>query len=117
MTKKAKNSERERSVLRKSIEAPICSDSLKIAPDFQGHCGVRFKRCLRRAIPKAPEIPKPEPLPKALQNLFVPKPQILSIPGITATAGKRYRVVLGGEIIGDQLTIDEALKLARGGEE
>jgi hypothetical protein len=43
------------------------------------------------------------------------KPQILSIPGISLKQRDRYRVVLGDEILGDFLTIDEALKLAKGG--
>jgi hypothetical protein len=44
------------------------------------------------------------------------KPQILSIPGISPRERDRYRVMLGGEILGERLTLDEALKLAKGGE-
>lgn len=44
------------------------------------------------------------------------KPQISSIPGTSPKQRDRYRVVLGGEILGEKLTIDEALKLAKGGE-
>ncbi len=42
------------------------------------------------------------------------KPQISSIPGIPARERHRYRVTLNGKILGDKLTIDEALKLAGG---
>ena len=44
------------------------------------------------------------------------KPQITSIPGISPKQRNRYRVVLGREILGERLTLDEALKLAKGGE-
>jgi len=44
------------------------------------------------------------------------KPQILSIPGVFPKQRDRYRVVLRGEILGDRLTLDQALKLANGGE-
>jgi hypothetical protein len=48
-------------------------------------------------------------------NLEPPrKAQIQSVPGIPAKERNRYRVVLNGEILGDKLTLDEALKLAGG---
>jgi hypothetical protein len=40
------------------------------------------------------------------------KPQIISIPGISTKERNRYRVTLGDRILGDQLAIDDALKLA-----
>jgi hypothetical protein len=40
------------------------------------------------------------------------KPQICSIPGVSPKERDRYRVVLGGEILGDRLSIDEAIALA-----
>jgi hypothetical protein len=43
------------------------------------------------------------------------KPQIASIPGISPKERDRYRVVLGSKILGDHLSIDEALQLAQGG--
>ncbi|HEY9892131.1 MAG TPA: hypothetical protein V6D37_10065 [Candidatus Sericytochromatia bacterium] len=43
------------------------------------------------------------------------KPQIESIPGISPKQRDRYRVVLRGEILGDRLTLDEAIALAKGG--
>jgi hypothetical protein len=43
------------------------------------------------------------------------KPQISSIPGISPRERDRYRVVMGDRILGDRLTLDEALKLAQGG--
>jgi hypothetical protein len=48
-------------------------------------------------------------------NLEPPrKAQISSIPGIPAKERNRYRVTFNGEILGDKLTLDEALKLAGG---
>jgi hypothetical protein len=44
------------------------------------------------------------------------KPQIVSIPGISPKQRDRYRVMLGDDILGDRLTLDEALKLAKRGE-
>lgn len=49
-------------------------------------------------------------------RLFRHKPQIVSILGICPKEKNRYRVVLGGELLGERLTLDEALKLAKGGE-
>jgi hypothetical protein len=49
------------------------------------------------------------------QKLFRQKPQILSIPGISPKELHRYRVILGSEVLGDRLTMDEALLLAKGG--
>jgi hypothetical protein len=43
------------------------------------------------------------------------KPQISSIPGVSPKARRRYKVVFGSEVLGDQLTLDEALQLAQGG--
>jgi hypothetical protein len=42
------------------------------------------------------------------------KPQIESVPGVPARERHRYRVTLNGEILGDKLTSEEALKLAGG---
>jgi hypothetical protein len=44
------------------------------------------------------------------------KPQILSIPGVSQKQRDRYRVVFGGEILDDRLSIDQAIALAKGGE-
>ena len=43
------------------------------------------------------------------------KAQIASVPGISPKERDRYRVVMGDRILGDRLTLDEALKLAKGG--
>ena len=43
------------------------------------------------------------------------KPQISSIPGISPKQRDRYRVMLGDEILGDFLTLDEAVILTKGG--
>jgi hypothetical protein len=53
------------------------------------------------------------PVPEA--ELFRHKPQIVSIPGVCPKERSRYRVVLGTEVLGDRLTMDEALLLAKGG--
>jgi hypothetical protein len=53
------------------------------------------------------------PVPEA--GLFRHKPQIVSAPGVSPKERSRYRVTLGGEVLGDRLTLDEALKLAKGG--
>jgi hypothetical protein len=45
-----------------------------------------------------------------------PKPQISSIPGVSPKQRNRYCVSLGTQILGDRLTIDEAIKLAKRGE-
>lgn len=45
------------------------------------------------------------------------KPQISSIPGISPKQRDRYRVTLGNQVLGNFLTIDEALKLAKQGGE
>ena len=45
-------------------------------------------------------------------ELFRHKPQIVSIPGISPKERNRYRVVLGDRILGDRLTLDEAIALA-----
>jgi hypothetical protein len=44
------------------------------------------------------------------------KPQIPSIPGISPKERRRYRVKLGDKVLGDRLTLDEALQLAKQGE-
>jgi len=48
------------------------------------------------------------------QNLISKKPQIESIPGASVKEKNRYRVVLSGEIVSDDLTIEQALELAGG---
>jgi hypothetical protein len=58
--------------------------------------------------------PLQSPVPEA--ELFRQKPQIVSISGISPKEPHRYRVVLGAEVLGDRLNLDEALKLAQGGE-
>jgi hypothetical protein len=46
------------------------------------------------------------------------KPQISSVPGVSPKERNRYRVMLGAQILGMHLTIDEALELAaKGGEQ
>jgi hypothetical protein len=40
------------------------------------------------------------------------KAQIVSIPGVSPKERNRYRVIFGDEILGDQLTIAQAIALA-----
>ena len=40
------------------------------------------------------------------------KPQIISIPGAPIKEKYRYRVTLGGEILGDRLSLEQAAELA-----
>ncbi len=44
------------------------------------------------------------------------KPQIQSTPGISPKQRNRYRVSFGTKILGDRLTLDEAITLAKRGE-
>jgi hypothetical protein len=41
------------------------------------------------------------------------KPQITSVPGTSIRERDRYRVVIEGAILGDRLTLDEAVNLAK----
>jgi hypothetical protein len=54
--------------------------------------------------------------PATETKLFSDKPQIVSIPGVPPKEQHRYRVTFGSQILGERLTLDEALKLAKGGE-
>jgi len=40
------------------------------------------------------------------------KPQIVSIPGISPKQRDRYRLMRGDQVLGDRLTLDEAIALA-----
>jgi hypothetical protein len=53
--------------------------------------------------------------PVAEAGLFRNKPQIVSIPGISPKERHRYRVLLGDKVLGDFLSLDEAIALANGG--
>ena len=53
------------------------------------------------------------PVPEA--QLFRRKPQVSSIPGIPLKERHRYRVTSGGEVLGDFLSLDEAIELAKRG--
>ena len=48
----------------------------------------------------------------ALSLLSDEKPQIKSIPGAPIKEKFRYRVALGGEILGDKLSLEQAAELA-----
>lgn len=49
------------------------------------------------------------------QNLIVQRPQITSVPGVSVRERNRYRVMLGDTILGDFLTIEQAVTLAKRG--
>lgn len=87
MKKRGKISESKRGIQRESPHPPTSSDSLGLPPHSKGES----------------------------RKLFSPKPQITTIPGVPIGVRERYRVVLGDEILGDCLSIDEAVKLAKGG--
>jgi hypothetical protein len=113
MPKNTKNQKIKSEIPGEIAQGSIFSNSRQAAPQFKG----KFQRKRRRvpAFLRSPEAPKPDPLPEILQELFTPKPQILSIPGVPIAERKRYRVTLADELLGDFLSIDEALKLAQGG--
>jgi hypothetical protein len=52
---------------------------------------------------------------KPKKHLFALKSQITSVPSTSANQRKRDRVVVGEQILGDKLTLDEAIKMAQGG--
>jgi hypothetical protein len=43
------------------------------------------------------------------------KPQIVSVPGISPKERDRYRLLFGDRILGNRLTLDEAIALVKGG--
>jgi hypothetical protein len=48
-------------------------------------------------------------------TLFRHKPQIVSIPGISPKERNRYRVTLGDQVLGEKLSINEAVEMAKRG--
>ncbi len=50
--------------------------------------------------------------PVSETELFRHKPQIVSTPGVCFKERCRYRVILGAEVLGERLTLDEAIALA-----
>jgi hypothetical protein len=48
-------------------------------------------------------------------EIFCQKPQVESIPGISVKQRDRYRVIFHDQVLGDRLTLDEAVILAKGG--
>jgi hypothetical protein len=43
------------------------------------------------------------------------KPQIVSVPGTSPKERDRYRVMIGNEILGDRLSVNEALRVVKRG--
>jgi hypothetical protein len=52
---------------------------------------------------------------KSKKHLFAQRPQIASVPGASRKERQRYRVLFGKQILGDRLSLGEALKMAQGG--
>jgi hypothetical protein len=128
--------------LGKSSQATICSSFLGISPNSQGiskqsteqqNGGIsakkpEFEATISRESAKFLELKTEfsgnslqttnssdfQPKAPKLQS-FPNKPQISTIPGMSPKERSKYRVMLGDEILGDFLTIDEALKLVKGG--
>jgi hypothetical protein len=122
-------------IIGKSPKAAVCSNFLEKAPNTQGISKQASKQQLG-AI--STEKPKNEgsilgesansPEFKAADNsvfqqktpqlpIFARrrKPQICSRPNVLPGAKNRYRVVFGDRILGDFLTLDEALALSKHG--
>ncbi len=126
-------------VLGKSPKTAICSNSLEITPNIQANSKQSNKQQIPRISAKTPEIEvsktgesakSPEFKaefpgetsqalnssvfqPKAPQlQTFPKKAQISSVSGISPRERHRYRVTIGDAVLGDFLTLDEALKLA-----
>jgi hypothetical protein len=72
------------------------------------------KRQSRQSKKKSPQQLELFAAPNTGLSLKI-KPQIASIPGVPPKERHRYRVLLGREILGDQLTLDEAIALAKRG--
>ena len=72
----------------------------------------------RRDNRDASRISRNPPVEGRQLELFAPqcirhKRQITSIPGISPKERHRYRVLMGDRILGDRLTLDEAIALAK----
>jgi hypothetical protein len=100
----------------KKNNSPVASSGANIFaqnPPVEG----RQKRDASRLSQKTKQLslwePLQSPVPEA--ELFRHKPQIVSTPGVCPKERCRYRVILGNEVLGDRLTMDEALLLAKGG--
>jgi len=87
---RSKISEIKSDIQRESSHPPTSSDSLGLSPQIEGGSQ-----------------------PRELQKLFSQKAQITSIAGLPPTTRERYRVLLGDEILGDFLNLNEAIELAR----
>jgi hypothetical protein len=79
---------------------------------------VRFRRSPQPNLPD--KQPQAKQLSLPLEPLESPqfkpqKSQISSIPGVSPKQRNRYRVMQGSRILGDRLSIDEALNLAKRG--
>ncbi len=52
---------------------------------------------------------------EVLSQIKSQKPQISSTPGTSPKELSRYRVTLAGQVLGDRLTADEAIQIAKWG--
>ncbi len=138
----AKTQTKKSEALGEVSQAPICFDLLRKAPNFQGISEQASKPQIGAISTEKPKTEgsiseesanSPEfkaefsgetsqaldssvYQPKAPKlEAFTKKAQISTIPGISPRERHRYRVTFGSEVLGERLTVDEALKLAKGG--
>jgi hypothetical protein len=131
-------------IIGKSPKAAVCSNFLEKAPNTQGISKQASKQQVGGISPKNPELEgcipgqsakSPEiksefpgkaskPSDNSVFQQKTPqlpifarrrKPQICSRPNVLPGAKNRYRVVFGDRILGDFLTLDEALALSKHG--
>jgi hypothetical protein len=78
---------------------------------------MRKKICSTIVPHDATQAKRPQQLCLPLESPYTKpkKAQISSIPGVSPKERNRYRVMLGDVILGDHLSLDEAIKVAKGG--
>jgi len=85
----------------------VCKNDNHSHPQLEKRDASRLsKKPKQLTIWESPQNPAPS------AKLFCRKPQIASIPGASHKELHRYRVILGSEVLGDRLTLDEAIALA-----
>lgn len=144
MPKKAQIPIANSEIIGNSQKTLICSDSLELSPNLQGksehHPNSPFPSILGRPTEtkgsisgesakypesqtevfgksaQAPNSSRSQPEARQI-HIFskTSKPQIATTPGLSPKERNRYRVIFGTEILGDKLSLDEALKLAKRG--
>ena len=89
--------------MRKNIFAQLNSDSKN-----NNHSQLHLDNQRANQLPTGESPQNPAPSAK----LFRQKPQIVNIPGVLLKEQHRYRVVLDDEVLGDRLTIEQAIALS-----